>query len=70
MAAFNWHSEPLSLETPITASYKMTQNVRRFMRIHCGDDFKFDRDFIAWVNSGAPKVMADIVAEWKRRKGR
>ncbi len=69
MAAFDWHSEPLSLTTPLTASYKMTQNVRRFMRLHCGEDFKFDRDFIAWVNSGAPKTLADVVAEWLRLHG-
>jgi hypothetical protein len=68
MAAFDWHSEPLTRETPLTASYKMTQNVRRFLRAQCGDDFKFNRDFIGWVNSGAPKTMGDVADEWKRLK--
>jgi len=30
MSSFNWHGKPLSRDTPITGSYKNTQNVRRF----------------------------------------
>nr|WP_204248132.1 DUF6434 domain-containing protein [Kiloniella spongiae] len=32
----NWHSSQLTRETPITESYKHTQNVRRFMKSQCG----------------------------------
>ena len=67
---FDWHSEPLSRETPLTDSYRMTQNVRRFLRTQCGDDFKFNRDFITWVKSGTPRTLGDIADEWRRRNKR
>ncbi len=68
MPPFDWHSEPLSRDTPLTASYKMTQNVRRFMRKECGDDFKFDVPFMNWVKSGLPKTLGDMADEWIRLK--
>lgn len=68
MAGFDWHSDPITPQTPVTKTYRMTQNVRRFLRSQCGDDFKFDVPFMAWVKSGEPKVMSDIAAEWLRRK--
>ena len=45
--SFDWHSEPISLSTHITSTYKNTQNVRRFFKPACGAHFKFDRPFIA-----------------------
>jgi len=70
MSAFKWHNDAISTDTPITGTYRMTQNVRRFLCAQCGDDFKFDRDFMAWVKSGTPRSMGDIVAEWRRRHNR
>ena len=67
MDKFDWHSDPIALSTPLTASYRNTQNVRRFFKSQCGPHFKFNRAFMAWLKSGAPKVMADAVKEWKRR---
>jgi hypothetical protein len=64
--AFDWHS-PITRKTPVTASYRNTQNVRRFFKAQCGDHFKFDRPFMAWVKNGSPKTMGDAVDEWKRR---
>ncbi|MEX5543763.1 DUF6434 domain-containing protein, partial [Pseudomonas poae] len=37
---FNWHSDSLTRATPVTSSYKNTQNVRRFMLEHCGAAFR------------------------------
>ena len=68
MPPFDWHSEPLSRETPLTASYKMTQNVRRFLRSQCGEDFKFNVPFMVWVKSGVPKTLGDVADEWLRRR--
>ena len=45
--AFDWHSDPITRETPITRSYRNTQNVRRFFKAQCGAGFKFDRTFMA-----------------------
>ena len=65
---FDWHSDPITPETPITASYRNTQNVRRFFQSQCGPHFKFDRSFMAWLKNTSPKTMSDAVNEWRRRK--
>lgn len=64
---FNWHSDPITRATPVTPSYKNTQNVRRFMREQCGSGFKFDRAFMAWIRDSEPKTLGDVVDEWRRR---
>ncbi len=63
---FDWHSDPITRATPVTAHYKNTQNVRRFMREHCGPTFKFDRPFMAWIRNDIPKTLGDVVDELQR----
>jgi hypothetical protein len=65
---FDWHADPITPRTKITATYRNTQNVRRFFRKQCGDHFRFDVPFMAWLKNGKPKTMADAVKEWKRRE--
>jgi len=67
--AFEWHSAPITRRTPITASYRNTQNVRRFFQSQCGLRFKFDRPFMAWLKNATHKTMGDAVDEWQWRKG-
>jgi hypothetical protein len=69
MTAFDWHSDPITAETPVTKGYRNTQNVRRFLTAQCGPEFKFDRDFMAWIKDGAAKTMGDVAREWTCRKG-
>jgi len=69
MAAFDWHSDKIARMTPITSSYRNTPNVRRFFMEQCGDAFKFDRPFMAWLRSGAPRTMGEVADEWLRRQG-
>lgn len=64
----DWHSAALTRSTVIDKSYKNTQNVRRFLTQECGENFKFDRDFMAWIRSGAAKNLGDVVDEWVRRE--
>ncbi|KTB66582.1 DUF6434 domain-containing protein [Pseudomonas allii] len=64
---FDWHSDPITRDTPVTPHYKNTQNVRRFMLEHCGPGFKFDRPFMAWIRNDRPKTLGDVVDEWQRR---
>jgi len=64
----DWHSDPISLDTEILKSYKMTQNVRRFFRQHIGENFHFNRDFMAWMKTNIGLTMQDAVNEAKRRK--
>ncbi|MFT7441603.1 MAG: hypothetical protein ACI83E_003107, partial [Sulfitobacter sp.] len=66
---FDWHADEISRATPLNTAYKSTQNVRRFLRSQCGEAFKFDRPFMAWIRSGAPKTMGDVADEWTRRQG-
>jgi len=67
MPQFDWHSAPITRATPVTATYRNTQNVRRFFLAACGSHFKFDRSFMAWMKSGAPQTMGDAADEWLRR---
>jgi len=68
VTAFDWHGAPITRKTAITASYRNTQNVRRFFQSQCGADFKFDRPFMAWLKNARRKTMGDAVDEWQRRK--
>ena len=70
MKAFDWHGDPITRATPITTTYRNTQNVRRFFAAECGDHFKFDRAFMAWMKSAKNKTMGDAVKEWLRREGK
>ena len=67
---FDWHAEPLTPETPLTNSYKNTQNVRRFFKKHLGDSFKFNIEFMAWMKFNEGKTLADACAEYKAMKKR
>ena len=68
MAEFDWHSDAIDRATPVTETYKSTQNVRRFLRAQCGEAFKFDRSFMLWIKHGDPKTMGDVADEWMRRQ--
>ncbi len=70
MTAFDWHADPIDRSTAVTGTYRNTQNVRRFLAAECGDSFKFDRTFMAWIKDGADKTMGDVADEWKRRQSR
>ena len=66
---FDWHSDFIDRSTPVSDSYRNTQNVRRFLREQCGEAFCFDRSFMAWIKDGTPKTMGDVADEWLRRQG-
>ncbi|MFK8258397.1 DUF6434 domain-containing protein [Erwinia sp. AnSW2-5] len=63
----DWHSALLSRTTVVDKNYRNTQNVRRFMAEQCGEKFRFDRDFMAWIRNEVPKTLGDVVDEWQRR---
>jgi hypothetical protein len=70
MTTFDWHSGGITRATPITDCYRNTQNVRRFFKAECGDGFKFDRSFMAWLRKATGLTMGDAVDEWRRRQPR
>ena len=67
--AFDWHGGTITRDTPVGSDYRNTQKVRRFMTEQCGASFRFDRPFMAWIRSGVPRTMGDVVDEWLRRNG-
>lgn len=68
MSEFNWHTDTITRSTPVTASYRNSQNVRRFLKSQCGAGFKFDRPFMQWIKDGTDKTMGDVADEWIRRQ--
>lgn len=68
MSRFDWHSDPITCDTLVTADYRNTQNVRRFLKSRCGKDFKFDRRFMDWVKDGTAKTMGEVADEWTKRR--
>ncbi|WP_245264911.1 DUF6434 domain-containing protein [Mesorhizobium opportunistum] len=42
--------------------------MRRFLTRECGDAFRFDRPFMAWLKDGREKTMGDAADEWIRRQ--
>ena len=60
MPRFDWHTDPIDRDTPVTDSYKSTQRVRRFLKAQCGPKFKFDRAFMAWIKDGNLKTMGAV----------
>jgi len=68
MTGFDWHGGQITRATPITKTYRSTQKVRRFFKVQCGADFKFDRPFMAWFKGAVGQTMGDAVEEWLRRQ--
>ncbi|WP_349433667.1 DUF6434 domain-containing protein [Pararhizobium sp. A13] len=68
MKGFDWHGGAIDRNTAVTATYRNTQNVRRFLTAQCGEDFAFDRPFMAWIRDGRAKTMGDVADEWMRRQ--
>ena len=66
MPRFDWHTDPIDCNTPLTDNYKSKQRVRRFLIAQCGPKFKFDRAFLAWIKDGNPKILGDAADEWTR----
>jgi len=67
VSEFDWHGGTITRVTPVTATYRNTQNVRRFLKAQCGEGFRFDRAFMASIRDGSPKTMGDVADEWLRR---
>lgn len=70
MQAFDWHRDSITRATPVTASYRNTQNVRRFFKAECGGHFRFDRAFMAWLKDGGAKTMGHAADKWIARNRR
>lgn len=70
MSRIDWHSDQITRDTPVTSTYRNTQNVRQFLESQCGEEFKFDRAFMLWIKDGTAKTMGQVADEWKRRRAK
>ncbi len=68
MNKFDWHSDVITKDTVVNKGYRNTQNVRRFFKEVCSPDFKFNREFMAWIKNGEPKTMGDVASRWLHEK--
>ena len=69
METFDWHKDEILNTTVITPSYKNTQNVRRYFKSQCSENFKFNRGFMQWMKKDAIGLsMADATQEWLKRE--
>jgi hypothetical protein len=68
VASFDWHGGQIDRATLITIDYRNTHNVRRFFKAECGEHFRFDRTFMAWLKAAAGKTMGEAADEWSRRE--
>ncbi|MES0862521.1 DUF6434 domain-containing protein [Ruegeria sp. SCPT10] len=61
----DWHSAQLSDDTVIDAKYRNTQNVRRYFKSRLGDDFKMNRNFMAWMRDNSGKTLKTACGVWR-----
>ena len=66
--SFDWHAGPITRATLLDQNYRNTYQVRQFLVRECGEDFRFDRAFMAWIKSGAATSMGEVADEWLRRR--
>jgi Domain of unknown function (DUF6434) len=64
--SINWHSHPLTNDTVITKSFKMTQNVRRFFAAQLGHEVKFKRDFLLWMKASSGITLEEAVEKYRK----
>jgi hypothetical protein len=57
----DWHKDTLKLNTIITDNYKNTQNVRRFMISHLGEEFHFTKILIKWIKNNQGKTLNEVI---------
>ncbi|KDM93470.1 DUF6434 domain-containing protein [Photobacterium galatheae] len=68
MTKVDWHKNQIDDNTVITRSYKSTQNVRRYFKSKCGENFKFDRAFMQWMKASEGVTMGAAAQEWLSRQ--
>jgi hypothetical protein len=49
---FDWHADPIPRTTPVTPTYRNTQNVQRSLQSQCGASFQSNRRFMTWIKDG------------------
>ncbi|MFD2177597.1 DUF6434 domain-containing protein [Veronia pacifica] len=61
---FDWHKDDINAQTIITSHYRNTQNVRRYFISVCGESFRFNRAFMAWMKQSQGLTMGEAAEHW------
>jgi hypothetical protein len=61
-------SSPPVIDTPVTSTYRDTQNVRRSFQAECGEHFKFDRSLMSEIESTAEDSSTAPLFKVMRRR--
>ncbi len=68
MEKIDWHSATLCAATVIDEDYKMSQNVRRFFKLHLGEDFHFNRPFMKWMKANVGHTLGDALKQFTDKR--
>ena len=63
-ATLDWQIAPLIRATQVDSAFRVTQNVMRFFKRSCGQNFDMEKEFQAWLADGTPKTLGDAVDAW------
>lgn len=69
MSKFDWHSDDITRDTPVTEDFVFTANVQTFLLEECGANFKATKPFMMWVRDRQKKTMGAVADEWRRQQG-
>ncbi len=67
-AKVDWHSDPLDGSLPLDAAFRITQNVRRYLKAECGDDLVFGRALHAEIRDNRPATLQALVDMIRTRR--
>ncbi len=60
----DWQIAPLIRATQLDSGFRVTQNVMRFFKRSCGQNFEMEQEFQSWLADGTPKTLGDAVDAW------
>ncbi len=61
---------PLIRATRIDPAFRVTQNVMRFFKRSCGQNFAMEKEFQAWLCDGTPKTLGEAADAWNEYSNR
>lgn len=60
----DWQIAPLIRSTQVDSTFRVTQNVMRFFKRSCGQNFAMEKEFQAWLADGTPKTLGEAADAW------
>ncbi|MEM1048732.1 MAG: DUF6434 domain-containing protein [Pseudomonadota bacterium] len=67
-ARVDWHSDALDGSLQLDGTFRITQNVRRFLKAECGYDLVFGRALHAEIRDNRPATLQALVDMIRTRR--